>query len=506
MGVRRGPSSPGLDTAIDLMGAGFGSVDRRLDLLERGGVDLPGPGVGLPEFDPDFTTLFETTETGVLVTFGVLLPPGTDALLTVLLKRNAGATEEGWATQRIKRREDIDPPSQSAERVEFQFADELKFGTTYDALKLIALVNGVRLQNPPVEPVYSGYPGNVLLTFTTPSRPLESRGYVLADWNADLRNIELLDLAYVLQENSGDGTISIGFYDLGAMLQDRPDFTVTPADGVTNSTTYLAMTPDLYGFVSVEPATPGGVDLIALDLRSPGAQASAGFVTGYSMVSLVAKGDFLYGISKLSADRQLVVLDISTPMTPVVLGAVQLTTDTGSIFAHYAAISIYGNYALCAVGWDDGEGRLKIVDISTPSAPAVVLSITTNDQPERALRRGATLYVPVTIESKTVEVYDVADPPSTSLIFVSDPIGTNALRPYCLDGRQFYLQAAQDSPPQYIGVRDVTSAAFESVGSFVLTADAHQPEPGWILVTGNRLIVAGAAGVDGGIYSFALPV
>lgn len=124
-----------------------------------------------PDVDTSFTPIFTPHKSGWGVTLKYFIPGFTTRLIIHLVKVNevVDATTYGAVVkEKIKEITDTDRQAQSVEAT-FD-TPPLESGTLYGIVDLIAFdQNNVGHSNPEAGPDYSGFPGNLLFTFTTPT-------------------------------------------------------------------------------------------------------------------------------------------------------------------------------------------------------------------------------------------------------------------------------------------------------------------------------------------------
>jgi hypothetical protein len=106
-----------------------------------------------------------------------------------------------------------------------------------------------------------------------------------------------------------------------------------------------------------------GYGVIIADLANPAAPVELGRIEFPFASAIEAHGDRVY-VSSTTNGGIFGIVDVSDPTTPVGLGALA-TSETFDL-------TVRGNYAYLADGANFGDGGLRVVDVSDPSAPTVV--------------------------------------------------------------------------------------------------------------------------------------
>lgn len=146
------------------------------------------------------------------------------------------------------------------------------------------------------------------------------------------------------------------------------------------------------------------------DWRSPRQQASMDFTGINDGLKIQVQGDFVY-IVRDDGTPDFLIVDISTPSTPVLVGSLALPDIPVNI-------AVSGNYAYIASQSNTQE--LQIIDISNPAAPALVGSYdavgTVNAQSVYII--GTTAYLVKVIDGGSNEfvIVNVANPAAPVLL------------------------------------------------------------------------------------------
>lgn len=156
-------------------GARNAGLNKRISALEQAqsagssiAVSIPEPDTSLPGSGASFLGIRE--KKGIRPTLAAFIPGDLYKLKTVLLKASDVASEDDYFANRIvDKTRDISDDQRTAGRFEYTLDEALDYGALYYIIRLIGFdINGNEIANPIDAPLYSGYPGNALHSFTTP--------------------------------------------------------------------------------------------------------------------------------------------------------------------------------------------------------------------------------------------------------------------------------------------------------------------------------------------------
>lgn len=237
-------------------------------------------------------------------------------------------------------------------------------------------------------------------------------------------------------------------------------------------------------------------------------------------------GNYAY-IADNGADA-LVVVDISTPASPVEIGAIFGTGGPNYLNGAYD-VAVSGSYAYVVSGVD---GRLVIIDISTPSKPSREGTISTGISSPMSVclyTIGGTEYALVGTAGNRLTIIDVSTPSSPSYVDEYD-LGDNGsdVAACTISGTEYAVVAADSaidtydiSTPSSITYKDSlsanTAAGVYATSSYAYVADndddelvivdisdpADMSQAGSISGSGSPNYLGGARGVDvSGSYAY----
>ena len=159
--------------------------------------------------------------------------------------------------------------------------------------------------------------------------------------------------------------------------------------------------------------TGEGSEIRVYDVSTPDKVARLNWVSGvpHSSIGQLDTNYFVNDLSSvdhylyITTEGRFIIADISTPATPVILSSVENTFDTYR-YPMYAT-EIRGNYAYLAL---QGKG-IMVIDITNKAAPVVVRTVRLagNNAPKRLTSSGQYLYVGLDGD-KRMDILDLASP------------------------------------------------------------------------------------------------
>lgn len=225
----------------------------------------------------------------------------------------------------------------------------------------------------------------------------------------------------------------------------------------------------------------GASGFSVIDVASiPGYVVTGSVAVGANPSSIAVSGRYAYVAN--AGDSTVSVVDVSTPTAPSVVGSVSL--DTGYVDPSPTGIAVSGRYAYTA---NSGNSSFSVVDISTPSAPSLLATFALDGNPTGIVVAGRYAYT-ANSGASTVSVIDISVPSSPNVV-ATVSVGANP-ESIAIAGRYLYTANYGDST---ISVVDI--------GAGVLDAPA-----GWIssLQVGSidvqqQLTVNQSASITGGL-------
>ena len=149
--------------------------------------------------------------------------------------------------------------------------------------------------------------------------------------------------------------------------------------------------------------------LQGVDVSNPASPALTGSAsTGVAPDAIALQGNYAYVIN--ANDATLQVFDISNPASPVSVG----TVSTGGVGDNPDSVAVSGNYAYVT---NSNDYTLRVFDISSHASPPTQVSDTsTGWLPFQVVVQGNYAYVPRS--NKTLEVFNIANPASPTMVGV----------------------------------------------------------------------------------------
>ncbi len=214
------------------------------------------------------------------------------------------------------------------------------------------------------------YPSFHVMIYSTAAAPvveeLGSRGWVYPNYGATpWRNALVGDLLFM-----GADYEDLSWLDISDPTA-LPD--LVPVAGVTSVGRLLTV-----GTYVLAAKVSG--DLAVVDAAAPGEPTLVATVPGLVIEDMAGDGDRVCYIN----GSQFGVLDVTDPTSPSVLGTLPLTYGNRVTMAGTVAAVACGPYY---------DWHVKILDISTPSTPAVVSTLATPAEPKDVAVVGSVLYV-----------------------------------------------------------------------------------------------------------------
>jgi hypothetical protein len=217
------------------------------------------------------------------------------------------------------------------------------------------------------------------------------------------------------------------------------------------------------GQIGVVIAGDGGLKVT--DVSHPTAPAVLATMTG-SFRGVAMAGSFAYVLQTVPgnpAHVDLVILSVSTPSQPTIAGRVTVSAGSAS------DVKIAGPLAYVAAG----TAGLQIVDISSPTSPRIVGSLTTPAAATAVAVGTGYAYVGTGVSILVVDVHTPTHPALTgSISTAAIALATANQLIYAIDGTHLKIvNAATPSVPVLLSATDSFAAqGFTLVGSWVVLA------------------------------------
>jgi hypothetical protein len=229
----------------------------------------------------------------------------------------------------------------------------------------------------------------------TPRQPFSAVPYASLARNVPDGSISLANLAPgVLEFSNVGGSLSLGQIPGGIVGADP---TLTPLASLTESRSARAIAvAGSYAYVAESAPNK----LLVIDISQPAAPHVVGSVaTGAGPSSVAVSGTHAYVVNK--GANTLQVFDVTTPGSPALAG----TVATG---AEPMDVAVVGSRAYVI---SNGAKLLQVFDVSSPTAPVAQGSAATDSKPTAVAVSGGYAYV-VDFATGSLRIYDVGNPAS----------------------------------------------------------------------------------------------
>jgi hypothetical protein len=259
----------------------------------------------------------------------------------------------------------------------------------------------------------------------------------------------------------------------GTAYVASPDFGLALVD-VTTPATPRAMEGTLPPFFGERVATNGTLAVVStssvgikvIDLAATGSPTVVGALAG-AMKGVGMSGSYAYVLTVVPgnpAHTDLAVVDLRTPSAPAIVGRV--TVGDGS------ELTVAGGLVYLA----GGTGGLQVIDVSSPTAPRVAGQVDTPGNASGVAVANGWAYV---ADGSTVQVVDVTVPGQPvirgSLATTATAIAVAGTRAYAVDGMQLkILDVSSPAAPALLGTSTAYSAQrVAAVGTIVYLPSAN---------------------------------
>ena len=146
-------------------------------------------------------------------------------------------------------------------------------------------------------------------------------------------------------------------------------------------------------------------------------------------------------------------------------------------------IQVQGNYAY--IIRMTGVPNFSIINVSTPSSPVVVGSLTLSGTPTNIAVSGNFVYISNRSDTQELQIINVTNPASPSIVGTFNAPGTANARGVFALGTTAYLVRSSSADNEFVIVNAATPSAPLLVGSLNLNADSNE-----VFVSGNTAYVA----------------
>jgi hypothetical protein len=186
---------------------------------------------------------------------------------------------------------------------------------------------------------------------------------------------------------------------------------------------------------------------------------------GANALGVYVVGSTLFMTRESSTDDELVIVDVSSPSSPSLLGSIDLGSSAEEVV-------VLGDFAY--VGTHDGASELQVVDVSTPSSPSMAGSYDAGGTSKSQSIAGFGDTVLLGREAGEFHIFDVTTPASPNLLS-SYSAGNDVedIDAY-LGVASTYAFLATDEASAEFQLLDITDLAAPTlVGSLDLPADLN---------------------------------
>ncbi|OGZ46311.1 MAG: hypothetical protein A2844_02630, partial [Candidatus Ryanbacteria bacterium RIFCSPHIGHO2_01_FULL_48_80] len=320
-----------------------------------------------------------------------------------------------------------------------------------------------------------------IVDITNPASPAQVD---TLDFNGDINSIAVLGRYAYLALGDANDALAIVDISIPASLM-RIGNIAFPAD------VNLVVVAGKYAYIGLDSTTN---EFRIIDVSNPAGPSEIGSLDfSGNIVSLVVSGRYAYiGLSNTTPD--LAIVDISNPSNPILAGSVDFGSSVSA-----SGLAISGRYAY--ITHQTGTGNInffRVIDISNPQSPSTVTSLQFVGQPQSHSLVVSGGYAYLTNSSATSEgelkVIDISVP--TNPVIVVDYETGATLKAIKVRGRYAYI------------LRDLNAfQIFDLGGAEISSLLAHSLESGSLYVQdsariGQNLLVDGGLNVGaGGIYS-----
>jgi hypothetical protein len=215
---------------------------------------------------------------------------------------------------------------------------------------------------------------------------------------------------------------------------------------------------------SLAVVTGNSMGMKVVDVSAPSAPTRKGSLSGV-MGAVAMAGQYAYIDNMIPgnpAHDDLIVVNLSVPTSPAIVGRVTLPAAAG-------AIKVVGSYAYAAAG----AAGLQVVDVSSPSSPRIVGAV---DTPGSALGVAVANGYAYVADNTAVVSIRVSTPTSPvivgSLATSATSVAVAGSRLYVLDGTQFkIIDVTNPAAPTLLGATSGYSAqSVDILGNYALLA------------------------------------
>lgn len=222
-----------------------------------------------------------------------------------------------------------------------------------------------------------------------------------------------------------------------------------------------------------------------VDLSTPTAPVTRGFVTGGNPQRLAVSGTTLY-VADSSASGGLRVIDATDPALPAVVGSLVMNR-------WIADVEVSGSHVvlLHAANFDGNQDpRLSIVDVSNPASPLLLGSIAVPGTAAKAVvLRGTTAFV---VGGREVQMFDFSNPAVPTLLGRFSQTSVTAFA--AADAGAHLLQVGTISAPHTVEIINASTVPGLSLGGLLQYPNVNGFAGVSVAVADDFVLSAGQSG------------
>ena len=226
-----------------------------------------------------------------------------------------------------------------------------------------------------------------------------------------------------------------------------------------------------YVYITAYQAAVSKSDLFIFDITNPASPSRIrDFDSGDGLhrISVKKGSGYAFAISEVDT-AGFKVIDIEPPASADIATTLDLPGSSVNV-----SVLAYGNYAYVGTQTDSGDEELIVVDITTPTSPSVVGSLEIGATVNAIAAYENRLYLATSHDNKEFIVVDISTPPSPSEIGSWDWSGSeDAFAIYAQSPSQVLIGRANASGGELEILNAANPASIASLGSFEVGADIN---------------------------------
>lgn len=224
----------------------------------------------------------------------------------------------------------------------------------------------------------------------------------------------------------------------------------------------------------------GGTDFIVIDISTPSSPSVVGSLslTG-APANIFVLGSYAY-VTSNDNSSELIIIDISTPSSPSVVGGFNNAGGQNG-----TGVYVNGNTAY--VGFN-GNDELSLIDVSTPSLPVLISTLNLSGDVTELLVSGDYVYIASESNNSELQIVDVSSPTSPSLVTTLDLASNSNADTIAMQDNTLYvgqddilhiIDVSTPASPAILGTYDAEDRIldialnFGEEGAFAFLASRH---------------------------------